>query len=634
MFLNKKRFCLLLSIVLLIAFAIYTLTTFVLSQIKFWTHAQNLVDLSSNPFVSATISGIISTVIGGVILYVLLGRQKKIDLDKLFTPEVINAVAFKVSNACAQMLSKGLIPTERQQEFHNDIQNSWASFLERNGTSRLAPEFKALFSAKETDAIAYVWPGHADFGNQLPYGTLLTGLTGDLILAIKIPVPSFTTDFGFSASHKARETWDTVAIYIPPDFKVPGAHAISTISGAIVRTQVLKASPYDPYGPRWTVIYVSADTTNSDGTRLGLISSSPFVNFRIKDVTAPSMAGKYFFKIALFNSKSPHMVRGEDVSDLAGLDERALQFISVENWPVMLVKGEIQTGSIDGNIRVGDYNRALYNKPIQEAGRIWAQMKDRIGPYTGEARPDLPKVDAVTYFNATAQGHYELEGLAPGVYSLYASAAGYPQQVVASKVTVLKGQSLHIDGHLQPGPMIHGNVLSKRGMLDYPWIETTPIKIELYDDYTKAHVTNPRARMVSWSPSTRVARGQGLVHISGVGSDGKLQSNGTDKSLQRGPQAVGPTEDWCVQGGTTNPFQFEFGVKGEYGAPRDLDGMVPQLYATWVNGLTPGRYYARAWVFHYVQSDADGSTFLEYWFDVVPNDWAGDKTLSIELRTN
>ena len=35
-------------------------------------------------------------------------------------------------------------------------------------------------------------------------------------------------------------------------------------------------------------------------------------------------------------------------------------------------------------------------------------------------------------------------------------------------------------------------------------------------------------------------------------------------------------------------------MKGEYGAPRDLDGMVPQVYATWVNGLTPGRYYARA----------------------------------------
>jgi hypothetical protein len=74
------------------------------------------------------------------------------------------------------------------------------------------------------------------------------------------------------------------------------------------------------------------------------------------------------------------------------------------------------------------------------------------------------------------------------------------------------------------------------------------------------------------------------------------------------------------------------GVKGEYGAPRDLDGMVPQVYATWVNGLTPGRYYARAWVFRYVQTALDGATFQEYYFDVTPNEWAGDVTLPIDLR--
>ena len=73
-------------------------------------------------------------------------------------------------------------------------------------------------------------------------------------------------------------------------------------------------------------------------------------------------------------------------------------------------------------------------------------------------------------------------------------------------------------------------------------------------------------------------------------------------------------------------------MKGEYGAPRDLDGMVPQVYATWVNGLTPGRYYARAWIFRYVQSALDGSTFQEYYFDITPNEWAGDVTLPMDLR--
>ena len=56
------------------------------------------------------------------------------------------------------------------------------------------------------------------------------------------------------------------------------------------------------------------------------------------------------------------------------------------------------------------------------------------------------------------------------------------------------------------------------------------------------------------------------------------------------------------------------------------------MYATWVNGFTPGRYYARAWIFRYVQSALDGSTFQEYYFDVTPNEWAGDVTLPIDLR--
>src|SRR5208282_3668033 len=102
--------------------------------------------------------------------------------------------------------------------------------------------------------------------------------------------------------------------------------------------------------------------------------------------------------------------------------------------------------------------------------------------------------------------------------------------------------------------------------------------------------------------------------------------------MTQDPEGVGPPQHWFVQGGTTTPFHYEFGVKGEYGAPRDLDGRVPQVYATWVNGLSPGRYYARAWTFRYVQSALDGSTFQEYYFDITPNEWAGDVTLPIDLR--
>jgi len=40
----------------------------------------------------------------------------------------------------------------------------------------------------------------------------------------------------------------------------------------------------------------------------------------------------------------------------------------------------------------------------------------------------------------------------------------------------------------------------------------------------------------------------------------------------------------------------------------------------------------RAWTFRYVQTALDGATFQEYYFDITPNEWAGDVTLPIDLR--
>src|SRR5208337_4881216 len=264
-----------------------------------------------------------------------------------------------------------------------------------------------------------------------------------------------------------------------------------------------------------------------------------------------------------------------------------------------------------------------------------------------------------------------------------------------------KGQSLHFDCYLQPGPVIHGNVYSKHQFGDEPWPGNSAtgqyIKIELYSNATLSNLVDPSAGPpVSWSPLPCVAGGQedyqaagaaGLcgdprdasaiafpwheystvnyahyneatniftgaqngysrdVAISGgctvglvalgfcsfpVGSAGSTL--GVNALLASDPEGVGPPQHWFVSGGTTTPFHFEFGVKGEYGAPRDLSGEVPQVYATWINGLTPGRYYVRAWTFRYVQSALDGSTFQEYYFDITPNEWAGDVTLPIDLR--
>ena len=528
-----------------------------------------------------------------------------------------------------------------------------------------------------------------------PFGAVLAGSTGDLIFAIN----STTT---------STKGWGSIVILLPPGFTsmMDGSNIVSTITNSHSGVYVGKLSPFDRYAPGWTAFQISVDGSIIQNAKTGLIQNHQFINFtsakewyyvRINGVTAPTIAGRYFFKILLGGSSNK--IAGEEgtatnfaatsppgsAAQLLGgrpFTQLPVQFIPTENWPVLLVKGEIDPAIITGTIRYAGYNQTLYSLGIGEAGRVYAKMTTRLDPYTGQARPDLPLVDVQGYFNATAQGHYEVEGVAPGVYDIYASAAGYPQTVIASGITVLKGQSLHFDGYLQPGPVIHGNIFTKHQFGDEPWplAEDTGdgplagnqyIKIELYDQPTLNHITKASLNPVSWSPLPCIAGGQDLYNPkshAGQCDDPRLGSNiafpwheyvptrgygypsggssalyyqvsvsgqdpffGSSLNMQD-PQGVGPPQHWFVQGGTTNPFHFEFGVKGEYGAPRDLDGMVPQVYATWINGLTPGRYYVRAWTFRYVQSALDGSTFQEYYFDVTPNEWAGDVSLPIDLR--
>jgi|GEM_PF-925951 len=585
-----------------------------------------------------------------------------------------------------------------------------------------------------------------------PFGAVLAGSTGDLIFALNATAEtcpgghdSGTAFPTLGCSGNDPLGWSGVTIFLPPGFMLPtmdGSDVVTTVTNSYANIQVYVVSPYDRYAPGWTAVNIWSDGGQSAIPNGGVsYYNHQFINFtnagewyyfRINQVTAPTVAGRYFFKILL--SGDSNYIAGQEgtatnrtasisqdgINNIPG--EAPTQFIPTQNWPVLLVKGEIDSAIVTGTVRYGGYNSTLYGQPIGEAGRVYAHMEDKIDPYTGEqiimcpavGQPSVPGcTDAVGYFNATAQGHYEVEGVAPGVYTIYTEAAGFSTQVCASGVTVLKGQSLHFDCYVQPGPVIHGNVFSKHQFGDEPWTYAgldplqvggdhqyfcqgfagfanvkdagtckEYIKVEFYDAPTLTNIPDPSAHLVSWSPLPCVAGGQDVFFpkgsVSGCGtpsiasqiafpwheyilnagptptgngfdnygahegvqvSESALKKGAdgcgmivTNNCLTTDPQGVGPPQLWVVQSGTTTPFHFEFGVKGEYGAPRDLDGMVPQVYATWVNGLTPGRYYARAWFFRYVQTALDGSTFQEYYFDITPQEWAGDVTLPIDLR--
>ncbi|MGA3109032.1 MAG: carboxypeptidase-like regulatory domain-containing protein, partial [Candidatus Bathyarchaeia archaeon] len=510
-----------------------------------------------------------------------------------------------------------------------------------------------------------------------PFGAVLTNSTGDMIFAMNATgTPNtWTVKNRTGGALAATQGWDTWFILIPPEFNVPGAVAldssqvVSTLTNSYDRYLVAKLGPNDRYAPNWTMVAITVDATIDANSAGSVYYNHQYINFtsagewyyaRINGVTAPSVAGRYFFKMALYSSSNVYGV-GPTLAGHGAAGEQPFVWVPPQNWPVMLVKGETDPAIITGTLRYAGYNSTLYQMPIAEAGKVRAHRTLRIDPYTGQNRPDLGTIDSQAYVNATANGHYELEGLAPGVYDIYAEAAGYPQVLCNSGITVLKGQSLHFDCFLQPGPVIHGNVYTKHQFGDEPWPNGPDggqyIKIELYANATLSNQVDPSAGApVSWSPLPCVAGGQekyygrraadlcgdphdgsaiafpwheystvnGVFYndvpnpftgaTNGYSRDVAISSTLGNTLLTSDPQGVGPPQQWFVSGGTTTPFHFEFGLKGEYGAPRDLSGEVPQVYATWINGLTAGRYYVRAWIFRYVQTALDGSTFQEYYF--------------------
>jgi hypothetical protein len=476
----------------------------------------------------------------------------------------------------------------------------------------------------------YVWPSE-----------VLATSVGDLIFAI--------SSSGFSNAHG----WDTLAILIPPEFRnILPEQVVSTITNNYANIFVRSLSAFDRFGPRWTIVSVTADA-NTRHQFINFTTGTEWYYVRVNGVIAPSIAGNYFFKMYLFSSL------GENAGELPS------GWIPTQNWPTFLVKGEVDPASITGTIRYGSYNSSLNGAPIQEAGLVWAHMATKLDPVSGErlyscpSPPQPPRsgcFDAAAYFNATVNGQYDMEGVAAGIYDIYAEAAGYGTEIVKSGVTLLRGQSLRLDGYLNPGVVIRGDVYSKHQMGDEPWPESSYIKIELYDKPTNSHMPDPSANLVSWSPLPCIAGGQtsyvGGSHAgscgdprlgssvafpwheyrtyNGYSSNGVSDTNYGDNTSD--PQGVGPPQHWFVKGGSADPFHFQFGSRGEYGAPKDLDGHVPQIYATWINGLTPGKYYLRAWVFRYAQTGFDGSALQEYPFVVTANEWAGDVSVPIDLR--
>ena len=495
-----------------------------------------------------------------------------------------------------------------------------------------------------------------------PEGAILTSTqtrdsVGDFIIAINFSQPkAFITP----ENPKPIFIFKNISIYIPASIvdkygnllqdgfepygginwlMGDGSNIVTTLTDDYGRILVTKADMNDPFAPGWWLIRIEASGKGLEFTPEREWSEWYYI--RINQIKAPYIAGKYFFKIFLGDSYPLKSQSGTALINNA---------IPVENWPVLLVKGAQNPAIIYGTVKYGDKcDPNLYGKPIQLPGVVRA-----VG-----VTPEGRQVEARGYFNASAKGHFEIEGVAPGTYTIYASAAGYPEQKVAEGIKVREAQSLRLDIYLNPGSQISGIIFSKTISGLTPWRSQLPISIAIYnsDNYSELNVECSSPLNLTHAPYTSYVVGNVIFDSA----TGLLASPNKPKLVAfpwEGPisyysytssypfndpfgvfNGVGPAQVWWVDpkgnldpvtnlGSGSDFFKFQFGQKGFYGAPTKLSGMIPQVFATWIDGLKPGTYFIRAFINGYIQSDASG-IFKDVYFYI--NDASNDIFIQIDV---
>ncbi len=531
------------------------------------------------------------------------------------------------------------------------------------GIAAYPPGYQSPFSTFEG-------PIQAAGGTYAPEGAILTSTVhheniGDFIFGINFSQPS---GFITPGNPNPNFNYTSIVLYIPaPVFDNTGeliqdgfepagginwdggenTNIVTTITDNYGDIFVTRADRNDPFEPGSWMIFITApnNITFTDAREW-----SEWYYIRINQMKAPHVAGRYFFKTFL---DSHYPVRRQQAAPLL-----LNSTMPMENWPVLLVKGEVDPAIISGTVRYGDgSNPSLYGLPLQLPGRVRA-VGVATHPVTGESTGR--SVEARGYFNATAQGHFEIEGVAPGFYDIYASAAGFPEQKIAEKVGVKRGQSLTLDAYLKVGPQIRGVVFSKESFGTTDWPGQLPVSIVIYDSntYDLASIVTYSPTNLTHSPYTSYVAGNTLF------TGNRIATPNTPKlvafpwegpagyyALTTGPtfkdpfgvfNGVGPAQTWWVDplgslnpstnlGSTRGEFIFQFGSKTVYGAPTKFSGMVPQVFATWTASLTPGRYYVRVFVNGYVQTSIDGTQFIDYRFEIPASGLSPDVSLPIDV---
>ena len=438
--------------------------------------------------------------------------------------------------------------------------------------------------------LAYVSPGmyYQHPSIQLPNyyspeGAIITETLGGLNFMINVSEFDSPINITWEA-----DLWLYVAI--PPEF-VPEGWNMTAGQTTYVATSITNDYNFIKTGkfaddhalaPGWWYVAISAPTEDSPDVyghaAQGLLyapGDDPCPDRQIRGgdydglywiwvggLRAPSIAGKYFFKFFY------------DTYD-AVTDTYDLESFPPENYPTLVVKGELDPGYISGRVLYGGsyYYGYYYGQPIWKPGRVVAEG-EAIDPVTNE--PTGRKVMGWGYFNASANGFYEIEGLAPGIYKLTAEAAGFPPVTLATEITVKRGQSVHgVNIYVYPGAKIELKVNSK-----------CPTGVEVWPEYA-----------VNYTAWLEVPVNLTRLFPVAVPTWGLYDEEG-NVVIPEGEVS------WWISEVTDKSFKMYIGDPTSYeGTYLKWDGHVPDDEAYFISGLAAGVYYPKVNVFGYVQLD-------------------------------
>jgi hypothetical protein len=275
-----------------------------------------------------------------------------------------------------------------------------------------------------------------------PNSSILTSSVGDLLFSVNLS----------STGH-----YRSVDIYIPPDFT---GLTISKVWSSFTNEydpdsiSLSRLSSNDRIGPGWWKVSVSNLTAFNGPTnvadRVFAIDQSQYV--RIFQVTAPSIAGRYFFKIFINGTST-----------------------DARNFPTVVVKASRDPAYISGVLR--DMDNASAGQPISIPNDTGARILATGSDYLGRS------VAAQAFINYTARGGYTLFGVAPGTYNITAYAAGYIPTTRPTTVSVLAAQSLvGVDIYMKRSVNITGTVLSRSSdglPIEWQAANRTAVRVEV-----------------------------------------------------------------------------------------------------------------------------------------------------------